>query len=73
MLKRKLALTLVVLGILLAISAGALNASAGRASITDDEDRRMAETALTALNEADYERFVENFGEKLKLFHVKHP
>jgi O-glycosyl hydrolase len=63
--KQTLAMILILLGSLLAISSCGLNAPAGKAAISDDEARQIAEAALIAINEGDYEAFVENFADQL--------
>jgi hypothetical protein len=63
--KQTLARILFVLISLLAIAACGLNAPAGKAAISDEEARLIAEAALMAINEGDYDGFVANFADPL--------
>jgi hypothetical protein len=63
--KQTLAMMLLILVSLLAISACGLNAPTGKAAVSDDEARQIAEAALMAINESDYDGFVEHFADPL--------
>jgi hypothetical protein len=47
-------------------AACALNAPPGTAALSDQQAREIAEGALVALNEGDYEAFIEHFSEKVQ-------
>jgi hypothetical protein len=56
----------IIVGLAVVAAGCALNAPAGMASISDEQARHVAERALVALNEGDYEAFVENFSARMR-------